>query len=100
MRISDWSSDVCSSDLFPRKDDKTRGVVAFVLDAFLKHLQSVKLRRPGGCDRAAAGVALIAHLGCGGGRIGISDRLYARFAEIFATLATRMRVHQTLTHHL
>src|SRR3546814_12523033 len=56
------------------------------------------LRRHGGCDRADAGVALIDHLGGGGGRIGISDRLYAPCAEIFATLAKRLRVAQHLTH--
>src|SRR3546814_20344502 len=36
MRISDWSSDVCSSDLSLAIDDHARGVAAFEL--LLEHL--------------------------------------------------------------
>src|SRR3546814_7592051 len=44
MRISDWSSDVCSSDLMADPDQEGRGRVLFRAAAFLPH-------RPDGSQR-------------------------------------------------
>src|SRR3546814_11185321 len=52
MRISDWSSDVCSSDLF------TRNFVMRLADAALEHDQAdrhLALQRIGGADHRALG---------------------------------------------
>src|SRR3546814_4746022 len=60
MRISDWSSDVCSSDLFGRKDEQA-GIAARELDAQLLDIRFLaaerrrqrQRHRPGaGIDRA------------------------------------------------
>src|SRR3546814_17939811 len=41
MRISDWSSDVCSSDLHALKDgERTLGITSKIILCFLRHLSA------------------------------------------------------------
>src|SRR3546814_8792501 len=48
MRISEWSSDVCSSDLFPQVPEQ-RGLQ---LGACFRHMQKLLTAVPGACCRS------------------------------------------------
>src|SRR3546814_7089301 len=67
MRISDWSSDVCSSDLSGEGVKKNRAAVRGIGDGADQHRAAVAERHGGAADaRIAAGSAVRGQLGQGG----------------------------------
>src|SRR3546814_931751 len=86
MRISDWSSDVCSSDLVlhPAVAQTLRGALVDVVE-------SGTGRRAGGVFHAADGTPLVA-----GGKTGTGDHRYERFGRGGELLESRV-VNRTAT---
>src|SRR3546814_14623526 len=75
MRISDWSSDVCSSDLI-------------VLD----NLEAIKLGRDRRRDGRDGRIAFFGDIGGGTGGIGMAHRHDPAFAQEMPRLAERLRM--------
>src|SRR3546814_6515776 len=87
MRISDWSSDVCSSDLLEESRHRSRLAVIGAADLRLRHSRILaELLR----EEGAVGLQRLRHRRCGGGALHL---LFLALACFQRALKGRERPH-------